>query len=259
MCKDTIIKQMNEFGEKRIPFFFIIDFLMQKPLVFNLNEALQLPVLFDFNGFTNCKESFHASKNILFSKSPIGFADYKIVFDKVKSELLYGNSYLLNLTFETPIRMNYTQKELFLCSQAKYKMLWEDQFVVFSPESFVKINKDGVISAFPMKGTIDASFENAESILKSDAKEFAEHCTIVDLIRNDLSMVAKNVKVNLVFKANIRQKFAIIDQKIVWYGSINLLSFGVSEESIMRLVSSNIAYELAESISYEEFSKKQST
>jgi phosphatidylserine/phosphatidylglycerophosphate/cardiolipin synthase-like enzyme len=30
--------------------------------------------------------------------------------------------------------------------------------------------------------------------------------------------------VRLLFKANIHQKFAIIDQKIVWYGSINLLS-----------------------------------
>ena len=41
---------------------------------------------------------------------------------------------------------------------------------------------------------------------------------------------------NLIFKLNIHQKFAIVDQQqIVWYGSINLLSFGSSEESIMRL------------------------
>jgi regulator of replication initiation timing len=42
--------------------------------------------------------------------------------------------------------------------------------------------------------------------------------------------------------------FAIIDQKIVWYGSINLLSFGTAEESMMRLVSTNVAYELMKSI-----------
>lgn len=48
----------------------------------------------------------------------------------------------------------------------------------------------------------------------------------------------------LIFKSNIHQKFAIIDQRIVWYGSINLLSFGSSEESIMRLDSINIANEL---------------
>jgi phosphatidylserine/phosphatidylglycerophosphate/cardiolipin synthase-like enzyme len=54
----------------------------------------------------------------------------------------------------------------------------------------------------------------------------------------------KNFGISLILKANIHQKFAIIDQRIVWYGSINLLSFGSSEESIMRLDSLNIANEL---------------
>jgi len=58
----------------------------------------------------------------------------------------------------------------------------------------------------------------------------------------------KDIGVGIVFKANIHQKFAIIDQKTVWYGSINLLSFGSAEESIMRLLSSNIANELIKSI-----------
>lgn len=49
---------------------------------------------------------------------------------------------------------------------------------------------------------------------------------------------------NLIFKSNIHQKFAVIDQRIVWYGSINFLSFGSAEESIMRLDSINIANEL---------------
>lgn len=58
----------------------------------------------------------------------------------------------------------------------------------------------------------------------------------------------KDIEVNVVFKANIHQKFAIIDQRIVWYGSINLLSFGSAEESIMRFESSNVANELIKSI-----------
>jgi phosphatidylserine/phosphatidylglycerophosphate/cardiolipin synthase-like enzyme len=58
----------------------------------------------------------------------------------------------------------------------------------------------------------------------------------------------KDAGVSLVFKANIHQKFAVIDEKVVWYGSINLLSFGTAEESIMRLESSNIANELIKSI-----------
>ena len=56
--------------------------------------------------------------------------------------------------------------------------------------------------------------------------------------------VLKSAGINLLFKSNIHQKFAVIDQRIVWYGSINLLSYGNAEESIMRLESPNIANEL---------------
>jgi para-aminobenzoate synthetase component 1 len=47
-----------------------------------------------------------------------------------------------------------------------------------------------------MKGTIDANIENAEELLLNDEKEVAEHNTIVDLIRNDLSIIASDVKVD---------------------------------------------------------------
>jgi superfamily II DNA or RNA helicase len=83
------------------------------------------------------------------------------------------------------------------------------------------------------------------TIVTRPANEFAERFktaleqTIVDL---------KQTGVRVVFKPKIHQKFAIVDQKIVWYGSINLLSFGASEESMMRLVSSNIALELTDSL-----------
>jgi superfamily II DNA or RNA helicase len=60
----------------------------------------------------------------------------------------------------------------------------------------------------------------------------------------DIHQLLINAGVKLVLHSNIHQKFAIIDQKIVWYGSINLLSFGSAEESIMRLNSGMIAGEL---------------
>ena len=47
-----------------------------------------------------------------------------------------------------------------------------------------------------MKGTLDASLPNAEKQLMEDRKEAAEHATIVDLIRNDLSRVAEDVRVD---------------------------------------------------------------
>jgi superfamily II DNA or RNA helicase len=54
--------------------------------------------------------------------------------------------------------------------------------------------------------------------------------------------------VHVAYKSNIHQKFAVFDQSIIWYGSINLLSFGRAEESIMRLENPGIADELLGSI-----------
>jgi len=49
-------------------------------------------------------------------------------------------------------------------------------------------------------------------------------------------------------KDRIHQKFAIMDQRVVWYGSINYLSYGTSEESVMRIENMDIAGELLRSI-----------
>ncbi len=65
--------------------------------------------------------------------------------------------------------------------------------------------------------------------------------------RRALQQILEELKtsgISVVIKSNIHQKFAIVDQKIVWYGSINLLSYGTAQESIMRIESSNIANEL---------------
>lgn len=95
-------------------------------------------------------------------------------------------------------------------------------------------------------------------ILTRPADEFNEKK------RHDIDRVftlLRNNGVRLVLKPQIHQKFAVIDHKIVWFGSINLLSFGYSEESIMRLVSRSIAVELSKGISpdYDQFEVKQMT
>jgi phosphatidylserine/phosphatidylglycerophosphate/cardiolipin synthase-like enzyme len=69
--------------------------------------------------------------------------------------------------------------------------------------------------------------------------------------QNGLKRIHDDIKgagINLILKSNFHQKFAIIDHKYVWYGSINLMSFGKAQESMMRIVSGNIAYELEQSI-----------
>lgn len=186
------VQLMNEYGRCKIPFLFIIDFEMKQPIVLKLEEIDPSILLFNINGKRNYDIELKPGISILFKKHPVNFAEYNTIYEKIMREINNGNSYLLNLTFPTKINTNLSLKEIFYLSRAEYKLFYRDKFVVFSPESFVKI-KDRSISSYPMKGTIDASIKNAEQIILADPKETAEHNTIVDLIRNDLSMVAKNV------------------------------------------------------------------
>lgn len=186
---------LNEYGSRGIPFLFLVDFEMQNPLVFPLEEIDRGNILYDINGRTNVgtpgpRKKQHAD----LVKFPVPFEEYERKFNRVKSHLVYGDSYLTNLTVRTRISTSLSLKEIFFMSQARYKLWFEGRFLVFSPETFVQV-ADGKITTFPMKGTIDASLPDARATIMGDAKEMAEHVTIVDLLRNDLSGVARNVKV----------------------------------------------------------------
>ena len=183
-----LFEKMNELGSKRIPFLFLIDFLKTKGKIIPLND-FQNEIQFEIQS-----ENEKFKSEIQFKKHPISFEEYQQQFQKVQENILLGNSYLTNLTCATPIEINLSLEEIYKYSNARYKLLWKDNFVCFSPETFVKI-QDGMIYSYPMKGTIDASVENAEEKILNDPKEKAEHYTIVDLIRNDLSQVAKKVSV----------------------------------------------------------------
>jgi len=134
------------------------------------------------------------NKRISLKVYPISFVRYKEAFDKVIENISHGNSYLLNLTFPSRISTAARLEEIFYCSRAKYRLFYQNKYVVFSPEIFVKIDQKGEIRSFPMKGTIDSSVPEAEKVILMDEKEKSEHNTIVDLIRNDMSMHARNVR-----------------------------------------------------------------
>ena len=57
-----------------------------------------------------------------------------------------------------------------------------------------------------------------------------------------------DAEMRVIIKPDAYQKFAVIDQSIVWYGNINLLGYGSAEESIMRLEQREIAEELLRAI-----------
>lgn len=213
-----MVSKMNYLGSSGIPFIFIIDYLAQKPIIIPVHEVQSEDLLYNFNGFSNTAQQYGPHRNLKLRKSPVSYGRYKAAFDRIIKHQLAGDSYLANLTFPTSIDINFTLREIYFLSHARYKVWYKDIFVVFSPEPFIRIS-DGKISSFPMKGTIDAAIPNAREMLLGDEKEHAEHVTIVDLIRNDLNSVAIAVAV---------ERFRYIDMINTHTGSLLQMSSQVT-------------------------------
>jgi superfamily II DNA or RNA helicase len=127
-------------------------------------------------------------------------------------------------------------------------------FPVFSSDINHAAREVLIVSPFVTKRRTQQIMRNLEPALAKKVKVTvvtrpAEEFQNKDLTAwNEAIEHIKTSGIHLVYKPNIHQKFAVIDQKIVWYGSINLLSYGGAEESMMRIESNKIAYELMESL-----------
>ena len=186
---------MNCLGKEKRPFFFMFDFELKRPIIYPLDE-LPGDIIINTSLFDNSNPAKYSTlQKININAEPLGFNIYKSSFDNVIRNISHGNSYLLNLTFPSKLIADASLEEIFYMTSAKYRLLFRNEFVVFSPEIFVRIKTDGTIRSYPMKGTINASVKKKNKVIMEDEKETAEHNTIVDLIRNDLSMNAKNVRV----------------------------------------------------------------
>lgn len=187
--------KMNECGENRTPFLFIVDFeLTEGYFIENPREqsAIYFQVGEKGNKPRNSKER-HSLQGKL-EIDPLSPEDYKSRFDIVQEGLRRGDSFLTNLTVRTPIKTALSLSGIFQKSRARYQLLVPGHFVCFSPEQFVSV-EGTTITTCPMKGTMDATLPGAEELLLADFKETAEHSTVVDLLRNDLSMNAGEVHV----------------------------------------------------------------
>ncbi len=210
------VEQLNQWGHEKKPFVFLIDFEQKKPLawlvdecpdwfqfkftkassfkkvVTNSTETGQIFSEIDDSSFTNSKLNLKSED--LLTKHPIALADYQHKYNQVMDALHKGDSFLMNLTIPTPVQNKLDFQTFFDHAKSKYVVWLKEQFIAFSPETFIQI-ENGKIATFPMKGTIDASLPNAKELLLNDPKEYAEHATIVDLLRNDISRVASKVRV----------------------------------------------------------------
>jgi len=127
---------------------------------------------------------------------------YKKHFAKVMAWIEAGDVYQVNLTF--PMHGTYSGDASGVYANLKSAQpvsyggvisLGGSDIVTLSPELFFALDGE-TISMRPMKGTVrrgktDAEDEALAKALQSDVKNRAENLMIVDLLRNDLSRIAK--------------------------------------------------------------------
>lgn len=192
--KKGFCELINKLSAESIPYVFLVNYELDDFIIIPKKEWSNQSILFNFRGVKNYSKELVTNYNITLKSHPVSVTDYKTAFDNVMSHLNYGNSFLLNLTVKTPIN-DIELKDVFFANRQPYRFLSADNFVVFSPEPFIRI-ENNTIKTFPMKGTINANIPNAESTILNNQKESAEHATIVDLMRNDLSRIASEVTVS---------------------------------------------------------------
>ena len=146
----------------------------------------------------------HAPAGISTPTSHTGKADYLHAVGDIQAAIARGDTYQINYTTRLQLQSYGHPARLYrrLRQPVPYAALahlpdhkqqtgWT---LSFSPELFVNIASDGLITTEPMKGTApvlgDGGDEARAQALQADPKNRAENIMIVDLLRNDLGKIA---------------------------------------------------------------------
>ena len=146
----------------------------------------------------------HAPAGISTPTSNTGKADYLHAVGEIQAAIARGDTYQINYTTRLQLQSYGHPAQLYrrLRQPVPYAALahlpdhkqqpgWT---LSFSPELFVNIASDGLITTEPMKGTApvlgDGGDEARAQALHADPKNRAENIMIVDLLRNDLGKIA---------------------------------------------------------------------
>ncbi len=166
------------------------------------------------------------------------------MLEKMYNKRLKGYA---SLGYKTKGDLDIKDPVNFIYNKSSFLPVYRNDIVIAQREIFI-------VSPFISKRRIDYMTQYFEHAISNNVKVIVTTRPIEEYREKDKFVLKRlldtleNLGIQLLIKPNIHQKFAVIDQRIVWYGSINLLSFGDAEESIMRLESSNIANELLKSI-----------
>lgn len=135
--------------------------------------------------------------------------------------------------------------------------------IIYNRDSFLPVFNNDIatakrevliVSPFVRKRRAMQMIQQLKSAVSNNARVIVVTRPIEEFKQEDQKVLQEAIElfkkneIGVVLKPNIHQKFAIMDQKIIWYGSINFLSYGTAEESVMRIDSAPIASALQDSI-----------
>lgn len=136
-------------------------------------------------------------------------AAYDAAFTRAKDYIVAGDIYQVNLSYRADVTVLGAPEAAYARLRQAGRGGWSalvcdgaNWLLSTSPELFFRLSADGAIEARPMKGTAkrnaDAALDQlAAQRLRADPKELAENVMIVDLLRNDISKLAKRGSVRV--------------------------------------------------------------
>ncbi len=184
-------------------------YLLEPKLAPLLPSGRRTPLL-AFGVFDAPAEAGAVLRPIQATDSPIhdaratwSFRDYESRFDRVHQYLRQGDCYQANLTFPVKARWTGDPLSAFNALAARQKVrhgalvaLGGSVILSRSPELFFRVDGEGWIETHPMKGTAPRGKtveedERLKRFLMNDPKNQAENRMIVDLLRNDISLISE--------------------------------------------------------------------
>ncbi|MFN7024998.1 MAG: aminodeoxychorismate synthase component I [Pseudorhizobium sp.] len=130
-------------------------------------------------------------------------AAYRLRFERLHEHLRRGDCYQANLTMPITARWDGDPRQAFWSLVARQPVhygalidLGEPVILSRSPELFFKVDEDRWIETHPMKGTAQRGGTPQEdqaiiAAMLADEKTQAENRMIVDLLRNDISLISE--------------------------------------------------------------------
>ena len=158
---------------------------------------------FDHDPVAPARGGSPAASDATAAPATVSRADYEEWFARVQEQLLLGNSYEVNLTYRESVESPLDPVEAYLSlrrlNPAPYAAYLQHEGVSVlssSPERFATVDRRRWVVTKPIKGTTPRGATPTEdeahrASLATDPRFRAENLMIVDLLRNDLSMVCE--------------------------------------------------------------------